>query len=188
MQANWPRFPFKLAAAALLAGLIVPAYAQVTCTLGGVAPSLARLEGNTELLSDIVFNCTGGLPTPAGALVPQVNIAVFLNTNATSRATSSTAAFGSFSEALLLIDEPNAGSPPGSVALTHPLLNCGNAGAPDTNAALGSRESATSSAREIRCRLTTAPRARVLLRLAFRSTAYRSMRTDADVRTRFKGD
>jgi hypothetical protein len=131
MQAIWPRFPFKLAAAVLLAGLMVPAHAQVTCTLGGVAPSLVRLEGNTELLSDIVLNCTGGLPTPAGEVVPQVNITVFLNTNATSRATSSTAAFGSFSEALLLIDEPNAGSPPGSVALTRPLLNCGNAGAPD---------------------------------------------------------
>ncbi len=134
MQAIWPRFPFKLAAAVVLAGLMVPAHAQVTCTLGGVVPSLARLEGNTELLSDIVFNCTGGLPTPAGDVVPQINITVFLNTNETSRVTSSTAAFGSFNEALLLIDEPNAGSPPGSVALTHPLLNCGNAGAPDNGA------------------------------------------------------
>jgi hypothetical protein len=119
--------------ALLLAGLSFPAAAQVTCTASTI-PRLARTAGNTEPVGDIVLSCTGGSPTPAGSLVPQINLTLFLNTNVTSLVTEHSAAGPDFSEALLLIDEPNRGNPNGLPAT--PLLNCGNIGAPD-NGPLG---------------------------------------------------
>jgi hypothetical protein len=108
------RFGFQLAAAMLLAGVVVPAEAQVvSCAVSSPPAALARLEGNTELLSDLVLSCTGGTPTGAGLVVPQINITVILNTNETSRVTASSATSVSFSEALLLMDEPNSGNPTG---------------------------------------------------------------------------
>jgi hypothetical protein len=120
-------------AAILLAFLVVPAGAQVTCSASTI-PRLARTAGNTELVADIVLACTGGTPTPAGLLVPQINLTVFLNTNLTSLVTEHTATGPDFSEALLLVDEPNLGGANGPPAT--PLLNCGNIGAPD-NGPLG---------------------------------------------------
>ncbi len=121
-------------AAILLAGFAIPATAQITCTTAAVVPTLARTAGNTELLGDIVLSCTGGTPTPAGAFVPQINLSVILNVNATSLVTEHSAAGPDFSEALLLVDEPNRGTANGPLAT--PLLNCGNTGAPD-NGLLG---------------------------------------------------
>jgi hypothetical protein len=120
---------FLPAAALLAAGFIVPAYAQMTCE--AQSPNLlARANGNTELLGDIILICTGGTPTAAGNAVPQVNIEVFLNTNLTSKITYTGAT--DFSEALLLIDEPNVPvSPTGAGLVSHPVLNCGQTGAPD---------------------------------------------------------
>jgi len=123
----------SLFAAILLAFFVVPAGAQVTCG-ANTTPRLARSAGNTEMVADIVLTCTGGTPTPAGLLVPQINLTVFLNTNITSQVTEHTAAGPDFSEALLLVDEPNLGNPNGPPAT--PLLNCGNTGAPD-NGPLG---------------------------------------------------
>jgi hypothetical protein len=124
-------FTRSSAAAMLLAGLILPAHAQVTCDLSA-EPSLARFEGNTELIGDIVVSCTGGTPTPANLLVPQADFRVFLNTNVTSRITH-TSAKTNFSEALMLVDEPNRGVAPSATALPgFPLLNCGQLGAPDS--------------------------------------------------------
>lgn len=72
------------------------------------------------------MTCTGGTLTPAGSPVPQVNFTVTLNTNLTSHITQHTAS-ADFSEALVLVDEPNSVvNPP-----QRPLLNCGQAGAPD---------------------------------------------------------
>jgi hypothetical protein len=85
-------------------------------------------------VGDIVLSCTGGTPTPAGLPVPQINLTVFLNTNATSLVTEHNPAGLDFSEALLLVDEPNRGVVGGPPAT--PLLNCGNVGAPD-NGPLG---------------------------------------------------
>jgi hypothetical protein len=113
----------------LLAGVVIPATAQITCTASVAAPLLARNAGNTELVSDIVLSCTGGMPTPAGSFVPQINLSVILNVNATSLVTEHSATGANFSEALLLIDEPNRGGANGPPAT--PLLNCGNTGAPD---------------------------------------------------------
>jgi hypothetical protein len=67
-------------------------------------------------------------------LVPQINLTVFLNTNETSLVTEHNPAGVDFSEALLLVDEPNLGGVNGPPAT--PLLNCGNIGAPD-NGILG---------------------------------------------------
>ena len=97
-------FP-ALAVAAVVLGSAPSASAQLTpslsCTSNAGATPLVRAEGIAELVGDVVLNCTGGTPTPAGAIVPQVNIQVFLNTNITSRLVSDP-----LSEALILIDEP----------------------------------------------------------------------------------
>lgn len=117
--------PCVLAAILLFANL---ADGQTTCTASAV-PQTTRTEGNTELLGDVVLACTGGVPTPAGGAVPQINLSVVLSTDATSKVTASTPG-GDFTETLLLVDEPNHTLPSSSVS--HPLLNCGQTGAPDS--------------------------------------------------------
>jgi hypothetical protein len=126
MISFWKKFKFLPAAAILATGL----HAQVTCTASAGTMPLARAEGNTELLGDIILICTGGTPTPAGEVVPQINFTVDLNTNVTSKITASGAT--NFSEALMLVDEPNRLVQVASVGgQSHPLLNCGQNGAPD---------------------------------------------------------
>jgi len=91
-----------LAVAALLFGS-VSAYGQgsgspLTCQANsGVAPTV-RSEGLTELLGDLVLNCTGG--NPANPFL--ANFQIFLNTNVTSRLSSDGVTY----DALLLLDEP----------------------------------------------------------------------------------
>lgn len=130
MGTFWSKFKFIPAAALLTAGFCLPASAQVVCNVNSALPALARAEGNTEPLGDMVLTCTGGTPTPAGDPVPQVNITVFINTNLTSKITASSGPTN-FDEALLLIDEPNRLVSPTIAVIAHPLLNCGQAGAPD---------------------------------------------------------
>ena len=84
--------------------------APLSFTVNPVVPALLRGEGLTELVSDIVITGTGGVPTPAGAAVPLVNITVTMNTSVTSRLFAGTPAV--LLDAVLLIDEPS--SPPGS--------------------------------------------------------------------------
>jgi len=126
-------FPFPVALI-MVASFVIPARAQITCAASSAVPRLARTAGNTELVGDIVLSCTGGSPTTVGLLVPQINLTVFLNTNSTSLVTEHNPAGLDFSEALLLVDEPNRGGANGPPAT--PLLNCGNIGAPD-NGPLG---------------------------------------------------
>jgi hypothetical protein len=132
-MADFRKWFYALAVVALLAGLTVPASAQstaVSCTnAGGVTPTV-RSQGLTELMGDLVVQCTGGTPTAAGAVVPQVNFTVILSTNITSKLLSSN---GLFNEALMIIDEPNAPGPNSN----RPILNCGNAGAPDSSVESG---------------------------------------------------
>jgi hypothetical protein len=73
-----------------------------TCAVSA-NPSTVRQEGFTELAGDVVIDCTGGTPTPAGAFVPRVNVTVTANTNITSRFYDSTRRDN---EALLSIDDP----------------------------------------------------------------------------------
>src|ERR1035441_3783572 len=70
-------------------GLAIPANAQQSpgvfqCSASAVAPQI-RAEGETELVADIVVNCTGGTPTVAGTNVPTADITVSLNTVVASR-------------------------------------------------------------------------------------------------------
>ena len=85
---------------------------------------MARAEGYTELVGDVLLACTGGTPTAVGVPVPQINIQIFLSQNVTSKITgvtgSSSTGSSVFLEALLIIDEPNSSLHP-----TTPLLNCG---------------------------------------------------------------
>jgi hypothetical protein len=131
MKTFWSKCNLLAAAALLTAGFSAPVSAQVTCSAQAGTSPLSRLEGNTELLGDIVLVCTGGTPTPAGQVVRPINITVDLNTNLTSKITSSFGATN-FSEALLLVDEPNKLVQVSSVGgQSNTLLNCGQDGAPD---------------------------------------------------------
>jgi hypothetical protein len=131
METFWTKLNF-LPAAALLTGVFsISASAQVICSAQAGATQTERSEGNTELLGDIVLVCTGGTPTAAGSVVPAINITVDVNTNITSKITASFGATN-FSEALLLVDEPNQLVQPSALGgQSHQLLNCGQNGAPD---------------------------------------------------------
>jgi hypothetical protein len=95
-----------LAIGAFLLGTATTASAQATggnplvCNTNAGVPPIVRAEGYTELVGDIVIQCTGGNP----ALAQTANFQLFLNTNITSRLIG-----GGLSEALLIIDE--AGGP-----------------------------------------------------------------------------
>lgn len=99
-------FP-ALAVVALAFGAASTANAQqvaaFSCVGNAGVPPIVRAEGLTELVGDLVLNCNGGTPTPAGSPVPQATIQIFLNTNITSRLVADP-----WSEALLMIDEPSA--------------------------------------------------------------------------------
>ena len=99
-------FP-ALAVVALAFGAASTANAQqvaaFSCVGNAGVPPIVRAEGLTELVGDLVLNCTGGTPTAAGSTVPQANVQIFLNTNVTSRLVADP-----WSEALLMIDEPSA--------------------------------------------------------------------------------
>jgi len=99
-------FP-ALAVVALAFGAASTANAQqvaaFSCVGNAGVPPIVRAEGLTELVGDLVLNCTGGTPTAAGSPVPQANVQIFLNTNVTSRLVADP-----WSEALLMIDEPTA--------------------------------------------------------------------------------
>lgn len=115
----------------LLAGAAVSASAQTTCTASVGAPLIARAEGKTEPVGDLILTCTGGTPTPAGDPMAQENFTIFLNTPLTSHVTAEAAGVD-FSEALLLVDEPNSLLHP-----ARPVLNCGHDGAPDNGGTAG---------------------------------------------------
>ncbi|MFN0107134.1 MAG: hypothetical protein ACKV2U_34180 [Bryobacteraceae bacterium] len=100
-------FP-AMAVVALAFGAASTAYAQpqaFSCVGNAGVPPIVRAEGLTELVGDLVLNCTGGTPTALAAPVPQANVQIFLNTNITSRLTNDP-----WSEALLMIDEPAPGA------------------------------------------------------------------------------
>ncbi len=125
-MADFRRWFYALAVVALLAGFTLPVCAQVApfqCTQASGVPPIVRFEGYTELVGDIILNCTGGIPTPAGQAVPPVNFTVGLNTDITSRLLAANL----YNEALLIVDEPHS-----AVNQSRPILNCGAAGAPDT--------------------------------------------------------
>jgi len=112
-MADFRRWFFAFAVVALVLGMTIPASAQtnnITCGTTTAVPSYLRHEGLTELVGDIVLQCSGvpgATPIPAGGgNLPQVNISVSLG------ATVSTSTSGSNGglDALLLVDDPTVGN------------------------------------------------------------------------------
>jgi len=107
-MADFRRLFTALALVALFVGLAsaqATAPASTSCTTtSGVTP-LVRPEGNTELVGDIILECTSAANTPLPAVgnpIPTANITIFMQQQVTSRI------IGSGSEALLLLDEPGS--------------------------------------------------------------------------------
>jgi hypothetical protein len=104
---DFRKWLIALAAVALVFALGTPANAQqgigapFVCTASAADPHIDRVEGITELTGDITLQCSGGIPTPAGKIIPQTNVTLTLNTNITSRLLGS-----GYIDALLAIDEP----------------------------------------------------------------------------------
>jgi uncharacterized protein (TIGR03437 family) len=93
-----------------------------TCVANAGTPVIVRVEGITELVGDLLLQCTGGTPTPAGQTVPLATFKLSFNANVTSRVLGTNGS----SEALLLIDEPGAPSnqtTPQIPCIT-PLIGC----------------------------------------------------------------
>ncbi len=116
-MADFRKWLFAFAFVALLLGASM-ANAQVTqvapftCVANAGAPVIVRAEGITELVGDLLIQCTGGTPTAAGAQVPVSNISLTLNTNVTSKLLgTANGSSQSFIDALLLIDDPFPASP-----------------------------------------------------------------------------
>ena len=129
-MADFRRWIYALALVALIGGFTVPVRAQnppLECIANAGVPPTIRAEGFTELLGDITLNCTGGVPTPAGSVVPPVNITVTISTYLTSRYLATCKNGNECLEALLIIDEPHSATNPG-----RPILACGAPGAPDS--------------------------------------------------------
>src|SRR5437016_4475687 len=77
---------------------------QINCSTNiSVTPAL-RGEGYAERTGEIILICTGGTPTASGAGVPTVDITLYYNAQVTSRLYANT-----WSEALLIVDEPGSG-------------------------------------------------------------------------------
>ncbi len=144
---DFRKWLIALAAVALLFALGTPANAQqgfgapFVCVANAGDPHIVRVEGITELVGDIVLQCSGGIPTPLGKPIPQTNVTLTLNTNITSRLLG-----GGFIDALLAIDEPvttpaSAQNPPTSQVpqpVTAPPQNvCSSNTAGGCNAELG---------------------------------------------------
>jgi hypothetical protein len=101
----------------------------VQCIANAAVPPTLRSEGLTELVGDIVLNCSGGTPTPLGTQIPQANITIFLNTQVTSRLFNAS----NQSEAILTIDEPKFFQTSGLQTCTS-LTGCTAIGAGPANA------------------------------------------------------
>jgi hypothetical protein len=106
-MADFRKWFLAFAVVALLFAIPASAQPALQCTANAGVPPTVRAEGLTELVGDIVLNCTGGTPTAAGAQIAPANVTVFLSTNITSRLVADP-----MTEALLLIDEPHSTTNP----------------------------------------------------------------------------
>ena len=102
---TFARFRFAMIFALLTLASTESLLAQgaLSCVANSSVPPQIRSEGLTELVGDIVLNCSGGVPTAVGQPIPQFNLTIFLNTTVTSRILGNNG-----SEALLLVDEPGS--------------------------------------------------------------------------------
>ena len=126
-MADFRKWLLAFAAIAVLLAVGTPsanAQQSVLCVANAGVPPIVRAEGITELVGDVLLNCTGGTPTPVTGTIPLSNIPVFLNTTITSRIVGPAA---NASEALLIIDEPFPSNPnPSSVAPPVPSSYAGS--------------------------------------------------------------
>jgi hypothetical protein len=107
--ADLRRGTLAFATLVLVIGSAVPASAQLSCTPSAPVTPTLRQEGLTELVGDILLDCTavpGSGPTPVGQPIPQANITVSFGATLLSTPT-----VGGGLDALLLVDDP---SPPGN--------------------------------------------------------------------------
>jgi len=113
-----------LVALTLLAGLASAQGSQTPfqCTAVGANPPALRGEGLTELVGDIIIQCSGG--APIAGQIPTANITVYMNSIVTSRLLG-TASVSGASEALLLIDDPG-NSTLGTYGSSVPQVICPN--------------------------------------------------------------
>jgi hypothetical protein len=117
-MADFRKWLFAFALVALLLGAFTASaqpgvgteQSAFTCVANAGTPVIVRYEGITELVGDLLLQCTGGAPTPAGSPIPAQNVTLTLNTNVTSPLVG-----GGYIDALLLIDDPYA-APPNSSA------------------------------------------------------------------------
>jgi len=119
-MADFRKWLLAFAAIAVLLAVGTPAanaQQTISCLANAGVPPIVRAEGITELVGDVLLNCTGGTPTPVGNTIPLSNVTVFLNTNITSRIVGPAA---NASEALLLIDEPFPTGGPNPASATPP--------------------------------------------------------------------
>ncbi len=126
-----------LAVLAFMLGSAVTASAQNTpfqCFANGGVSTPARAEGLTEIVGDLVLNCQGGVPAAFGAVINPVNIQVFLNTALTSRLLTTSTSGNVYSEALLLLDEPQ---PANQFACSNASTICQNFGNGTGNSSSG---------------------------------------------------
>jgi hypothetical protein len=105
-----------------------PTGGPITCTANVAVPNQLRSEGMTELIGDIVIQCTGGFALGQGSVIPTANITVSLATNVTSRLVNCSTGVGNCSDATLLIDEPNTsgGNPAGGAGPQANFVPCTN--------------------------------------------------------------
>ena len=124
-MADFRRFMIVLAAVALLLGTVSTVSAATNgfqCQTNAATPEQARQQGITELMGDLVLNCTGGTAVALGTVVPTVNITVTLNTEVTSRLLDDNV---NGDEALLLVDDPAPGTQKRLLRQCGPLPNAG---------------------------------------------------------------
>ena len=120
-MADFRKWLFALALVALLLGVGTanaqnPVTSAFTCVANAGNPVIVRSEGLTELVGDLLLQCTGGNPTVAGQPIPASNVTLTLNTNITSRLLATSG----FIDALLLIDEPFPASPQPPTGVNRP--------------------------------------------------------------------
>jgi len=102
-MADFRKWFFALVALAVLVGITADTAAAQSfqCTANAGVPARVRGEGRTELVGDMLLNCSGNVATTTTALY--ANIQIFLSTNITSRITSTTT---NATEALLMLGDP----------------------------------------------------------------------------------
>jgi hypothetical protein len=98
-MADFRKLFFALVALAVLVGITADtAAAQAFSCVGSAVPARVRGEGRTELVGDLLLNCSGGVPG-----VVTANIQIFLSTNITSRLLETTT---NTTEALMALNDP----------------------------------------------------------------------------------